>query len=71
MKIAKNGKAIKASEEMVALGEIGQDLSPYQCAMDYIYNAIECLGELAKSEDSLARESIANLSVVLLDLKSN
>ena len=42
--------------------------SPYQCAIDRIMEAIECLGAVA-IDDVLARESIANLSVVLFDLK--
>ncbi len=41
---------------------------PYSAAIDKIYDAIDSLGELAKS-DPIARESIANLSVVLFDLK--
>ena len=41
---------------------------PYEKAIDRIYEAIDSLGELAKS-DPIARESIANLSVVLFDLK--
>lgn len=41
----------------------------YACAIDYISNAIECLAEIAK-DDQVAKDSIANLGVVLLDLKS-
>ena len=37
-------------------------------AQKYIKSAIECLGKDAK-DDVIARESIANLSVVLLDLQ--
>lgn len=42
--------------------------NPYQPAIEQIISAIDSLGPFAKT-DSLARESIANLSVVLFDLK--
>ena len=71
MRIKKNSQPIKSSEMVEEVSMEFQSVSPYQCAIDNIYNAIECLGEAAKAEDSLAREAIANLSVVLLDLKSN
>ena len=51
------------SEDRSAVG------SPYQDAIDYINSAISSLSTIAKS-DQLAKESIANLSVVLLDLKA-
>lgn len=39
-------------------------------ALSYIRKAIECLGEEVKASDSIvAKESIANLSVVLFDLQ--
>lgn len=38
-------------------------------AISYIKSAIEVLGESAKNGDVLAKESIANLSVVLFELK--
>lgn len=41
----------------------------YADAVEYIQCAIHSLGKDAKNQDVLARESIANLSVVLLDLK--
>lgn len=40
----------------------------YQKAIDCIYEAIQSLGEIASS-DLIARDAIANLSVVLFDLK--
>lgn len=40
----------------------------YQCAIDLILAAIESLAESAK-DDPLAKDSIANLGVVMLDLK--
>lgn len=42
----------------------------YDEAIDYIHSAINSLGACAK-DDEIAKESIANLSVVLLDLKDN
>lgn len=42
--------------------------SVYTQAIDHIRSAIEVLGPIAR-DDSVARESIANLSVVLFDLK--
>ncbi len=41
----------------------------YDEAIDYIKCAISALSVSAKDNDTLARESIANLSVVLMDLK--
>lgn len=40
----------------------------YQNALDLISGAIECLAEIAK-DDQIAKDSIANLGVVMLDLK--
>lgn len=71
MKITKNAQPIKSSELLEEVSLEFQQVSPYQCAIDNIYNAIECLGQSAKADDNLAKEAIANLSVVLLDLKSN
>lgn len=67
MKISK--RAIKANEEIVEVLPVAEAPScPYQEAIDCILCAIDSLGSIAK-EDELARESIANLSVVLFDLK--
>lgn len=43
--------------------------SNYSEASEYIKCAISALGEPAKNSDQIARESIANLSVVLMDLQ--
>ena len=40
----------------------------YQCAIDLISAAIESLAEVAR-DDEIAKDSIANLGVVMLDLK--
>lgn len=42
----------------------------YQCAIDLISAAIESLAEVAKG-DEVAKDSIANLGVVLFDLKGD
>ena len=57
-------RSIAASEESIA------ENNKYSSAIGHIRMAIDALGELAK-EDNLARESIANLSVVILDLNSD
>lgn len=49
---------------------IPESICKYQCAIDLISNAIESLAEVAK-DDPIAKDSIANLGVVLLDLKGN
>lgn len=40
----------------------------YDDCIEHIHQAIDCLAECAQ-DDPLAKESIANLSVVLLDLQ--
>lgn len=75
MKIKKK-KAVQASEEIIvqplanpcAGGECIVECK-YQAAIDLISAAIESLAEIAK-DDALAKDSIANLGVVMLDLKS-
>lgn len=74
MKISKKPTAVNAAtaegvaiQEPVVATEAIQSESRKQAA-DHIYAAITCLGKDAKT-DIVARESIANLSVVLLDLK--
>lgn len=42
----------------------------YQSAIDLISAAIESLAEIAR-DDQVAKDSIANLGVVMLDLKGN
>ena len=68
MKITKK-QSVEASESLVvetaACPECG---CKYQCAIDSISCAIESLAEIAK-DDPIAKDSIANLGVVMLDLK--
>lgn len=58
MKISKKSEQVNISSN-----------SKYKKSVDCIYAAIQSLGEVAK-EDIVAREAIADLSVVMLDLKS-
>lgn len=67
MKIQRKS-AVKSCEE-VAVEAMIPETCPYTTAIEYIRCAIEDLGAVA-STDAIARESIANLSVVLFDLKS-
>lgn len=71
MKITR--RPIKACDEVVVDPETAVAVEaiaecPYQKAIDSIMCAIESLSAVAK-DDALARDSIANLSVVLFDLK--
>lgn len=77
MKIKK--KVIKAATDPINQALVIEEVSPvesvapicdckYQNAIDLISAAIESLAEVAK-EDTIAKDSIANLGVVLLDLK--
>lgn len=53
--------------EAASLDEGDEDYCDYEECVEYIYKAIDCLARCA-NKDPLAKESIANLSVVLLDL---
>lgn len=67
MKIAKKDAEIKSSAEPEA--EAVEELDPeYAECIDYIKSAINCLCPKAK-QSIVAKEAIANLSVVLLDLQ--
>lgn len=46
-----------------------QSNSEYSKATEHIMCAISALGEKAKAGDKSARDAVANLSVVLFDLK--
>lgn len=46
-----------------------QEAANYKEAISYIQSAIEALG-MESGKDEAAREAIANLSVILLDLKT-
>lgn len=64
MKISKNKKVCAAKET----NTVTEVKSKYQATIDYIKAAIDSLGSIAQDDD-LAKDAIANLSVVLLDLK--
>lgn len=80
MKITKKqSQPVTASEEVAvvevpvveeAAVEVPVEVAPckYECAINLISEAIECLAEIAK-DDQVAKDSIANLGVVMLDLK--
>lgn len=59
-------KKIAANEE-IAIAEVAEATSTYAPAIDLVSAAIESLASL---DTDVARDSIANLSVVLFDLKS-
>ena len=71
MKIRKKS-AVTASEELIPAVDTCESAytcdCKYQCALDLISAAIESLAEIAK-DDEIAKDSIANLGVVMLDLK--
>ena len=77
MKISKNKRPIKACDEIVDVAALGDATSgsivseatcKYCNAIEYIKNAISDLA-IGAGEDPIALDAIANLSVVLLDLK--
>lgn len=84
MKITKKKKSVKASEvfdkalviepsvESVETAPLDPPCSACECkyqnAIDLISAAIESLAEIAQ-DDEIAKDSIANLGVVMLDLK--
>ena len=74
MKISKQPKAVKANEMMPDTTVIGQPTAvatqncPYQQAQDFIRSAINSLTTVA-ADNVVAKDSIANLAVVLLDLQ--
>lgn len=65
MTIKKNPSAAKTKQAPKKVNA----KSNYDEAAEYIRCAISVLGKSAKESDVIARESIANLSVVLMDLK--
>ena len=64
MKIIKNCDNVTGSNKVVSCDN--QNLKLDAC--NHIQSAIDCLGQIAK-DDEVAKDSIANLGVVLLDLK--
>lgn len=78
MKITKKSNAVKASEIIPGIVDEPVAACPevvavvteckYQSAIDLISGAIESLAQIA-NDDQIAKDSIANLGVVLFDLK--
>ena len=60
---------MKIAKSKVTASTADNKPNPHKEAIDYIQSAIQALSTEAQNGDSLAKESIANLSVVLLDLK--
>lgn len=54
--------------ELVVPAEPAVPECPYECAIQKIREAIECLGPLV-ADDVKAQEAVADLSVILFDLK--
>lgn len=66
MKIQKKAKKAITSDTELMTTEC-----KYSAAIEMIQNASACLAGFAKEGDEIARDSIANLSVVVLDLKGS
>lgn len=63
MKIMKSKSTVKSATDATV------SKSTYAEAINNIQSAIQALSKAAQDGDTLAKESIANLSVVLFDLK--
>ena len=63
----KEQSEVKACDNILPTGEC-VSCCKYDNAINFIQCAIESLAEIAK-DDQIAKDSIANLGVVLLDLK--
>ncbi len=63
MKIMKSKSTVKSATDATV------SKSDYAEAINNIQSAIQALSKAAQDDDTLAKESIANLSVVLFDLK--
>lgn len=62
-------KNVQNTSKPKGIRAASQAKSDYEEAAEYIQCAISVLGKAARRSDVLASESIANLSVVLMDLK--
>lgn len=63
MKIMKSKSTVKSATDAIV------SKSAYAEAINNIQSAIQALSKAAQDGDALAKESIANLSVVMFDLK--
>lgn len=69
MRISKNSARKSTKTVSSKPVKASRTANEYAKAQNYIKCAIDALGASAKNNDSKARESIANLSVVLFDLQ--
>lgn len=68
MKITKNAKKVTASKKVVTPKKVTASKN-YKAAEDHIMAAIDCLAK--ESNNDVAKDIIANLSVCLFDVKAN
>lgn len=68
MRITKNGKTVKSNAERPASKRVIANTDKQE-AVEYIRSAISALGNSAIKGDTQSKEAIANLSVILFDLK--
>lgn len=64
MRITKSNKVVKADTEIKATSDISAD----EQALQHIKAAIDILGK-SGNKDAVTKDSIANLGVVMFDLK--
>lgn len=69
IKIKKNGKPSAASKSVKASKTVSVEAAKHEEAKQYIRSAIAVLCKDAKNGDSIAKDSIANLGVILMDLR--
>lgn len=69
MKITRNGKAVACSTKKAQTKRTKVEASDKAEAVEYIRSAISVLGSSAIKGDTESKEAIANLSVILFDLK--
>lgn len=63
-------KKVESQEDIEARTKLGGEAASglYKLASRYVHDAIDTLGPSAQSGDKFARETIANLGVILMDL---
>lgn len=64
-----NTEALQPELPPVPAEDLSLKCNKYECAIEHVVEAIKCLSDCAMNGDDLAKEGIANLSVVLLELK--
>ena len=63
-------EVVESQEDIEARIKLGGEATSglYKLASKHVHDAIDALGDPAKSGDKFAREAIANLGVILMDL---